>query len=159
MAGEGVFNNPYCCNNNCECPVCLTPQPLKKFNCNHYVCELDIINIINSSNPRCPICRAAITEYGCDGNIINVEYDQTNQHHIIPNEDDTMHNPQVQPQIHQNMNGYNIISDDEEDGYNGGSKRKKTKSRKKSKTRKKLKTRMHLKRKTYKKKKKTKASK
>jgi hypothetical protein len=81
----GIFDRPECCNQPCECPVCLENKPLIKLNCNHYVCLDDIKNIINS-NPRrlqiCPICRELITSYGCNGNITNIANNQQ------PNTDD-----------------------------------------------------------------------
>lgn len=73
----GIFNRPECCNQPCECPVFLENRPLMRLNCNHYV--NDIQNIINS-NPRrfqrCPICRVLITNYECNGNIVNVVNNQ-----------------------------------------------------------------------------------
>lgn len=82
-----IFNRPECCNQPCECPVCLEDKPLMRLNCNHYVCLHDIQHIINS-NPRrlqnCPICRVLITNYGCNGNIINVGNNQNPPPHIIP---------------------------------------------------------------------------
>ena len=78
----GVFNRPECCNQPCECPVCLENKPLMRLNCNHYVCLEDIQNIINS-NPRrlqrCPICRQLITDYGCNGNITHVTNNSNQQ--------------------------------------------------------------------------------
>jgi len=110
----GIFNRPECCNQNCECPVCLENKPLMRLNCNHYVCLEDIQHIINS-NPRrsqkCPICRELIKNYGCNGNIINVPNNE--QPNIIPYEDDdTDDDINVAPNV--NANGYNIVSDDEE---------------------------------------------
>jgi hypothetical protein len=84
----GIFNRPECCNQPCECPVCLENKPLMRLNCNHYVCLEDIQHIINS-NPRrlqkCPICRELINNYGCNGNITNVPNNQ--QPNIIPYEE------------------------------------------------------------------------
>jgi hypothetical protein len=80
----GIFNRPECCNQPCECPVCHEDKPLMRLNpCNHYVCLEDIQQIIqhNPRTPRCPICRALINNYGCNGNIINVPNNQPN---IIP---------------------------------------------------------------------------
>jgi hypothetical protein len=61
-----------------------------RLNCNHYVCVEDIQHIINS-NPRmlqkCPICRALITNYGCNGNIVNVGNNQNQLPNIIPYEE------------------------------------------------------------------------
>ena len=115
----GIFNRPECCNQPCECPVCLENKPLMRLNCNHYVCLEDIQHIINS-NPRrlqkCPICRELINNYGCNGNIINVGE---------PDGEET------------DDEGYvNVISDDE--GYDtddtiplyGGRKRKTNRTRK-----------------------------
>ena len=86
----GIFNRPECCNQPCECPVCLENKPLMRLNCNHYVCLEDIQHIINS-NPRrlqkCPICRELINNYGCNGNIINVGNNQNQQPNIIPYEE------------------------------------------------------------------------
>jgi len=85
----GIFNRPECCNQSCECPVCLENKPLMRLNCNHYVCLDDIQSIINS-NPRklqnCPICRVLITNYGCNGNVVNVDNVQNQQ----PLEDETV---------------------------------------------------------------------
>ena len=128
----GIFNRPECCNQPCECPVCLEDKPLMRLNCNHYVCLDDIQHIINS-NPRrlqkCPICRELINNYGCNGNIINVGNNQNQQPNRIPYEgetdgeetdDDTYVNPNV-----------NVVTDDE--GYEtdelyGGKRNKKTKT-------------------------------
>lgn len=78
----GIFNRAECCNQPCECPVCLENKPLMRLNCNHYVCLEDIQQIIDL-NPRrlqkCPICRDLITNYGCNGNIINVGNNQNQQ--------------------------------------------------------------------------------
>ena len=75
----GIYERPECCNQPCECPVCLENKPLMRLNCGHYVCLEDIQRIINS-NPRrlqrCPICRDRIDNYGCNGNIINVGNNQ-----------------------------------------------------------------------------------
>ena len=77
-----------CCNQPCDCPVCLENKPLMRWNCNHYICLDDIQYIINS-NPRilqkCPICRVLINNYGCNGNITNVPNNQ--QSNIIPYEE------------------------------------------------------------------------
>ena len=109
----GIFNRPECCNQPCECPVCLENKPLMRLNCNHYVCLEDIQHIINS-NPRrlqkCPICRVLITNYGCNGNIINVGNNQNQQPHIIPYEE----GEETDDEIYINPN-VNIVSDDE--GY------------------------------------------
>ena len=86
----GIFNRPECCNQPCECPVCFENKPLMQLNCNHYVCLEDIQHIINS-NPRrlqkCPICRASINSYGCNGNITTVTNNQLQQPNIIPYEE------------------------------------------------------------------------
>jgi hypothetical protein len=139
----GIFNRPECCNQPCECPVCLENKPLMKLNCNHYVCLDDIQHIINS-NPRrlqkCPICRVLITNYGCNGNITNVANNQ--QPNIIPYQEGETSGEETDDDIYVgpnvNANGYNIVSDDE--GYETdelyGGKRKTNRSRKNSKRRK-----------------------
>jgi hypothetical protein len=85
----GIFNRDECCDQPCECPVCLEDKPLMRLNCNHYVCLDDIQSIINS-NPRklqnCPICRVLITNYGCNGNVVNIDNVQIQQ----PLEDETV---------------------------------------------------------------------
>jgi hypothetical protein len=84
----GIFNRPECCNQSCNCPVCLENKPLMRLNCDHYVCLEDIQDIINL-NPRrlqkCPICRELINNYGCNDNIINVANNQ--EPNIIPYEE------------------------------------------------------------------------
>lgn len=76
---DSIFNSPECCSRPCECPVCLENKPLMRMNCDHYVCLQDIQRIIQS-NPRrlqkCPICRALITNYGCNGTIVNVDINE-----------------------------------------------------------------------------------
>jgi hypothetical protein len=69
---ENIYNNPECCAGACKCPICLETKPLMELNCHHYVCEQDILEIINSNNRKCPICRTIITRYGCNGNYNNV---------------------------------------------------------------------------------------
>jgi hypothetical protein len=69
---ENIYNNPECCTGACKCPICLETKPLMELNCHHYVCEQDILEIINSNNRTCPICRTLITSYGCNGNYNNV---------------------------------------------------------------------------------------
>lgn len=127
----GVFDRPECCNQTCECPVCLENKHLMRLNCNHYVCLDDIQRIINS-NPRrlqkCPICRVLINNYGCNGNIINVANNQNLQPNIIPYED----GEETYIPLNINENGYNIVSDDEGDEINGG-KRKTNRTRKNNK--------------------------
>ncbi len=147
----GIFNRPECCNQNCECPVCLENKPLMRLNCNHYVCLDDIQHIIDS-NPRrlqkCPICRVLITNYGCNGNIINIA-NNNQQPNIIPEtsgEETDDDNTYVAPNV--NSNGYNIVSDDE--GYETdeiyGGKRKTNRSRKNTKRRKTSRSRKNTKR-------------
>jgi len=78
----GTFNSPECCVRPCECPVCLETKILMRLNCNHYVCLDDIQRIINSNSrklQKCPICRVLITNYGCNGNIVNVDNNQNEQ--------------------------------------------------------------------------------
>jgi hypothetical protein len=112
-----------------------------ELNCHHYVCEQDILQIINTTNRRCPICRTLITSYGCNGNIVNVENNQINQPHIIPYENEDADIPP--PNQNLNNNGYNII------GYesDGGKYKKLTRTKK------------HLKRKSKKRKSKKRKSK
>jgi hypothetical protein len=132
----GVFNRPECCNQPCECPVCLENKHLMKLNCNHYVCLDDIQHIINS-NPRrlqkCPICRTLIANYGCNGNITNVA--NNNPPNTIPYEENPMNGEETDDDIYVapnvNVNGY------ETDGTNPryGGKRKRKRSRKSTKRR------------------------
>ena len=95
----GIFNRTECCNQPCEYPVCLANK----------ICLEDIQHTINS-NPRrlqkCPICRVLITNYGCNGNIINVGNNQNQQPYDEGEETDD------ETYINQNVN---IASDDE--GY------------------------------------------
>lgn len=111
---DGIYNRPYCCNNNCQCPVCLENKTLMELNCHHYVCEQDILQIINTNNRRCPICRTLITSYGCNGNIVNVANNQINQPHIIPYENEDADIPP--PNQNLNNNGYNIIGYESDGG-------------------------------------------
>ena len=122
---EGIYNRPYCCNNNCECPVCLDNKTLMELNCHHYVCEQDILRIINTTDRKCPICRTLITSYGCNGNIVNVANNQINQPHIIPYENEDANIPPP-PNQNLNNNGYNI------NGYesDGGKYKKLTRTKK-----------------------------
>ena len=126
----GVFNRPECCNNPCECPVCLENKLLMRLNCNHYVCLDDIQLIINNNNPilrRCPICRVQITNYGCNGNIVNVaNYDNEGE----TDEEDF---------------------ESDEDEYDGGKNKRKYTRRKNNKKRK-THRKNNKKRKTYRKK-------
>lgn len=134
----GIFNRPECCNQPCECPVCLEDKPLMRLNCNHYVCLKDIQHIINS-NPRrlqkCPICRELINNYGCNGNIVNVANNQNQRPHIIPYEEGETDDEETGDEVHVNPN-VNVVSDDE--GYDtddiiplyGGRKRKTNRTRK-----------------------------
>lgn len=150
----GVFDRSECCNEPCECPVCLENKPLMRLNCNHYVCLEDIQHIIQS-NPRrlqkCPICREIINSYGCNGNIINLENNQNQQMQInvIPNEEEN--NDNVNPPLIINNDyyfsnsPYNIVSDnensdDEYSGLYGGIKRnrKRMKSKHRHRHRKKI---------------------
>ena len=140
----GIFNRPECCNQNCECPVCLEDKPLMRLNCNHYVCLQDIQHIINS-NPRrlqkCPICRELINNYGCNGNIINVDNNNQNQQpNIIPYEEDETDDEgyETDDTVLLPNNNVNIVSDDE--GYETddtvplyGGKRKTKRTRKNKK--------------------------
>lgn len=127
---SGVFNRPECCNQPCECPVCLENKPLMRLNCNHYVCLEDIQHIINI-NPRrlqrCPICRVLINNYGCNGNIINIENNQPPQPNIIPYEEG-----QTDGEETDNETNLNVVTDDE--GYETdelyGGKRKRKRKRK-----------------------------
>jgi hypothetical protein len=139
----GIFNRPECCNQPCECPVCLENKPLMRLNCNHYVCLEDIQYIINSKPRRlqkCPICRVLITNYGCNGNITNVPNNQqlnNQQPNIIPYEEgetvgeETHDDTYVAPNV--NANGYNIVSDDEDEIYGGKKKTNRTRKNKKIK--------------------------
>ena len=137
---SGIFNRPECCNQNCECPVCLEDKPLMRLNCNHYVCLEDIQHIINS-NPRrlqkCPICRELINNYGCNGNIINVANNQIQQPNIIPYEEGDTDGEDTDVEEYVNPN-VNVVSDDE--GYETdeiyGGKRKTNRTRKNNKKRK-----------------------
>ena len=132
----GIFNRPECCNQPCECPVCLENKPLMRLNCNHYVCLEDIQHIINS-NPRrlqkCPICRELINNYGCNGNIINVGNNQNQQPNIIPYEEGETYGEETDDEGYVNPN-VNVISDDEgydtDDTMPGGRKRKTNSTRK-----------------------------
>jgi hypothetical protein len=140
----GIFNRPECCNQPCECPVCLENKPLMRLNCNHYVCLEDIQHIINS-NPRrlqkCPICRELINNYGCNGNIINVGNNQNQQPHIIPYEEGETDGEETDDEVHVYPN-VNVVSDDE--GYESptginelyGGRKRKTNSTRKHKKRK-----------------------
>jgi len=138
----GIFNRPECCNQNCECPVCLEEKPLMRLNCNHYVCLEDIQHIINSNPnrlPKCPICREVINNYGCNGNIINVANNQ-NPPNIIPYEEghtdgeETDDDVYINPNVNTNPN-VNVVSDDE--GYETdeiyGGKRKTSRTQKNNK--------------------------
>ena len=135
----GVFNKPECCNQNCDCPVCLEEKPLMRLNCNHYVCLEDIQHIINSNPnrlPKCPICREVINNYGCNGNIINVANNQ-NPPNIIPYEEGDTDGEETDDDVYINPN-VNVVSDDE--GYETdeiyGGKRKPSRTRKNNKKRK-----------------------
>jgi len=146
----GIFNRPECCNQPCECPVCLENKPLMRLNCNHYVCLQDIHQIINS-NPRrlqkCPICRELINNYGCNGNIINVPNNQIQHPNIVSDEEGHTDGEETDDEVFVFPN-LNVVSD--EDGYetdriNGG-KRKTSRTRKNNKRRKlnkRKKTRRH----------------
>jgi hypothetical protein len=134
----GMFNRPECCNQPCECPVCLENKPLMRLNCNHYVCLDDIQHIINS-NPRrlqkCPICRVLITNYGCNDNIINIANIANNQQlNVIPYEEGLTNGEETDDDEYVAPN----FSDDE--GYETdeihGGKRKTIRSRKNTKRRK-----------------------
>ena len=137
----GIFNRHECCNQPCECPVCLEYKPLMRLNCNHYVCLDDIQHIINS-NPRrlqkCPICRVLITNYGCNGNIINVGNNQNLPPHIIPYAEGEIDGEETDDDTYVNPN-VNVVTDDE--GYDtddtlplyGGRKRKTNHTRKNNK--------------------------
>ena len=134
----GVFNKPECCNQNCDCPVCLEEKPLMRLNCNHYVCLEDIQHIINSNPnrlPKCPICREVINNYGCNGNIINVANNQ-NPPNIIPYEEGDTDGEETDDDVYINPN-VNVVSDDE--GYETdeiyGGKRKTNRTRKNNKKR------------------------
>ena len=127
----GIFNRPECCNQPCECPVCLENKHLMRLNCNHYVCLEDIQHIINLNPPRCPICRELINNYGCNGNIINVGNNQNQQPNIIPYD---TNGEEMDDEWYLNLN---VNSDDE--GYAtqddttplyGGRKRKTNSTRK-----------------------------
>lgn len=151
----GIFNRTECCNQNCECPVCLEDKQLMRLNCNHYVCLEDIQHIINS-NPRrlqkCPICRELISNYGCNGNIVNVVNNQRLQPNIIPYEGQSDEEEIGDVRVNPNVN---IVSDDE--GYESdeiyGGKRKTNRTRKKVKKRKlDNKKKTNRRRKTYKRK-------
>jgi hypothetical protein len=132
----GIYNRPECCNQNCECPVCLENKPLMRLNCNHYVCLEDIQHIINS-NPRrlqkCPICRELINNYGCNGNIINVVNNQIQQPNRIPYEEGDADGEETDDEGYVNPN-LNVVSDDgyETDEIYGG-KRKINRTRKNNK--------------------------
>jgi hypothetical protein len=142
----GIFNKPECCNQPCECPVCLENKPLMRLNCNHYVCLEDIQHIINS-NPRrlqkCPICRVLITNYGCNGNITNVPNNQ--QPNIIPYEEGETDGEETDDDTYvaPNVNA-NIVSDDEgyetDEIYGGKRKTNRTRKNKKIKLNKRKKT-------------------
>jgi hypothetical protein len=134
----GIFNRSECCDVPCECPVCLENKTLMRLNCDHYICLEDTQNIIRS-NPRrlqkCPICRTLITSYGCNGNIVNVgnqNQNQNQQPNIIPFDESDSEETIIQ-QATQNVNGYNIVSDDESSDEMYGGKHKKY-SRRKRKT-------------------------
>ena len=135
----GVFNKPECCNQNCDCPVCLEEKPLMRLNCNHYVCLEDIQHIINSNPnrlPKCPICREVINNYGCNGNIINVANNQ-NPPNIIPYEEGDTDGEETDDEMYINPN-VNAVPDDggyETDEIHGG-KRKINRTRKNNKKRK-----------------------
>ena len=149
----GIFNRPECCNQPCECPVCLEDKPLMRLNCNHYVCLEDIQHIINS-NPRrlqkCPICRELINNYGCNGNIVNVANNQNQQPHIIPYEEGETDGEDTDVEEYVNPN-VNVVSDDEgydtdasprgvADIYGGKRKTNRTRKHKKRKLNKRKKT-------------------
>jgi hypothetical protein len=151
----GVFDRPECCNNMCECPVCLENKLLMRLNCNHYVCLDDIQTIISNVNPlsrRCPICREPITSYGCNGNIVNVPAGLPvpmaayvpAQGYGVPNYDD---------EGETDEEGYETPGDDgyETDELYGGKHKRKYTRRKINKKRKTHKRKTH-KRKTYKRK-------
>jgi len=116
--------------------VCLENKVLMRLNCNHYICLEDIQTIIGNVNPvlrRCPICRVSITNYGCNGNIINLPVP-------LP-----IQNPD-----------YDVEGETDEEGYEtdelyGGKYKKKYTRRKINKKRKTYKRKTY-KRKTYKRK-------
>ncbi len=132
----GIFNRSECCNQPCECPVCLENKPLMRLNCNHYVCLEDIQYII-SSNPRrlqkCPICRELINNYGCNGNIINVGNNQNQQPNVITHGEIISDGEETDDDgyVNRNINSNrNVVADN--DGYETdeiyGGKRKTTRT-------------------------------
>ena len=144
----GIFNRPECCNQPCECPVCLENKPLMRLNCNHYVCLDDIQHIINL-NPRrlqnCPICRVLITNYGCNGNIINVGNNNP-QANVIPYEEGQADGEETDDDMYipPNLDDEGYETDDTVPLYGG--KRKIKRSRKNTKRRKTKRSRKNAKR-------------
>ena len=117
----GIFNREECCNQPCECPVCLETKPLMRLNCNHYVCLEDIQHIL-ASNPRkqqtCPICRVMITSYGCNGAVTNVADNPVPQSNVLENENPPLIiNNEYYANRYEQERGERTPDDDDDDEY------------------------------------------
>lgn len=148
----GVYNSPECCNQPCQCPVCLEDKLLMRLNCNHYVCLDDITGIINrspSGNRRCPVCRTLMTSYECNGDITHIGNDTTqnvrNRPQYILSDDDSDSDIVGDPSQYFPLDYYSdndivgdpsqyILSDDEDEMTGGKNKTKKRKSKSKTKS-------------------------
>jgi hypothetical protein len=134
----GIYDQPECCFSPCECPVCLENKLLKRLNCNHYICQDDINQILSNRNPAmrvCPICRQRITSYGCGNEITNVSNQPERRYINVISDDEESDEENIinQNEDVQNINrNINIVSDDEDDYYGGKKQRKHQKKHKKT---------------------------